>query len=150
MPAVYGKALEYRVMRESAVSSPSSSSAVSPKISLDGYIRLTFDAFSRLSFPQKLVWEDKSLREDLIESCIPAFRAGYCEWATDATPQVSLGWAWFGLADGQKFLAPGGISSNVMFVTQTNYDLGMPKTNELLCAWLARECWQPTEIAYAL
>jgi hypothetical protein len=132
------------------VSSPSSSSAVAPKLSSDGYIRLTLDAFLSLSFPQKLAWEDKCLQEDLIGSCVPAFRAGYCEWATDDMPLVSIGWAWFGLADGQKFLAPGGVSSNVMFVTQTNYDLGMPKTNELLCAWLACECWQPIEIAYAL
>lgn len=137
-------------MQESAVSSPSSSSAVSPKRSSDGYIRLTFDAFLSLSFPQKLAWEDNCLQEDLVGSSIPAFRAGYCEWATEDMPVVSIGWAWFGLVDGQRFLAPGGISSNVMFVTQTNYDLGMPKTNELLCAWLARECWQPVEIAYTL
>jgi hypothetical protein len=125
-------------------SSPSCVAFTNAKRSLDGYIRITFDAFSSLNFQRKLAWEDKGLRHDLIVDDIPASCAGYCEWATDETPdQVSIGWAWFSLADGRIFIAPGGISSNVMLVTQASYDLGMHKTNELLQAWLAGEVWQP-------
>jgi Domain of unknown function (DUF4902) len=121
------------------------SCAVSPQRSLDGYIRLTFDAFSRLHFQRKLAWEDEDLQQDLIVEDVPAFCAGYCEWATAGAHQVSIGWAWFGLADGRKFIAPGGINSNVMLVTQTSYDLGMHRTDELLRAWLSGESWQTCE-----
>jgi len=123
----------------------SSSCVISPQRSLDGYIRLTFDAFSSLNFQRKLVWEDKGLQQDLIVEDVPALCAGYCEWATEGALQVSIGWAWFGLADGRKLIAPGGISSNVMLVTQTSYDLGMHRTDELLRAWLSGESWQSGE-----
>ncbi|OOG62060.1 hypothetical protein B0E46_13800 [Rhodanobacter sp. B04] len=120
----------------------SSQHAASPKRSLDGYIRLTFDALSSLNFQRKLAWEDPDLQQDLIVEDVPAFCAGYCEWATNDVLQVSIGWAWFGLANGRRFIAPGGISSNVMLVTQTSYDLGMHRTDELLRAWLSGESWQ--------
>jgi len=128
--------------------SPSCMIPTNTKRSLDGYIRITFDVFSSLNFQQKLAWEDEGLQQDLIVDDIPASCAGYCEWATEAaSAQVSVGWAWFSLADGRTFVAPGGMSSNVMLVTQAGYDLGMHKTNELLQAWLARETWQPGESA---
>ncbi len=123
----------------------SSACNATPVRSFDGYIRLTFDAFSNLEFRQKLAWEDEGLRDELIEENVPAFRAGFCEWATDEVSNpVSVGWAWFRLADNRTFLAPGGISSNVMFIAQSGYDLGMRKTNELLRAWLTGEDWQPS------
>jgi Domain of unknown function (DUF4902) len=127
-------------------SSPSCMVFTNTKRSLDGYIRLTFDAFSSLNFQRKLAWEDDGLQQDLIVDDIPASCAGYCEWATeDAPAKVSIGWAWFSLADGRTFVAPGGMSSNVMLVTATGYDLGTHKTSELLHAWLAREPWQASE-----
>jgi hypothetical protein len=125
-------------------SSPSCIAFTNTKRSADGYIRITFDTFSSLNFHRKLAWEDRELQEDLIVEDIPACCAGYCEWATDETPhQISVGWAWFSLADGRILVAPGGISSNVMLVTQTSYDLGMHRTNELLLTWLSGESWQP-------
>ncbi|WP_168170856.1 DUF4902 domain-containing protein [Rhodanobacter sp. C01] len=124
------------------------SCAISPENSLDGYIRLTFDAFSSLHFRRKLAWEDKDLQQDLIVEDVPASCAGYCEWATDGALPVSIGWAWFGVADGRRFIAPGGISSNVMLVTQASYDLGTHRTDELLRAWLSGESWQNDEIEH--
>ena len=112
------------------------------QISLDGYIRMTFEVFSRLNFIRKLSWEDHRLCEDLILEGIQASCAGYCEWATNETHHVSIGWAWFDLPDGRRFIAPGGISSNVMLITQNCYDLGMGRTSELLNAWLSSEQWQ--------
>ena len=134
----------------SAVNLTSSSCTVfaNAKRSLDGYIRITFDAFSSLNFQQKRAWEDKELQEDLILEDIPASCAGYCEWATDETPhQISVGWAWFGLADGRIFVAPGGISSNVMLVTPTSFDLGPHRTNELLQTWLSGESWHSNGVS---
>lgn len=125
-----------------------SSCAIPSKRSLDGYIRLTFEAFASLNFQRKLVWQDKDLQQELIVEDVPASCAGYCEWATESALQVSIGWAWFGVADGRRFIAPGGISSNVMLVTQTRYDLGTHRTDELLRAWLSGESWQTSEIAW--
>ncbi|MBB6241118.1 MULTISPECIES: DUF4902 domain-containing protein [unclassified Rhodanobacter] len=112
------------------------------QVSLDGYIRMTFEVFSRLNFIRKLSWEDHNLIENLIPEGIQASCAGYCEWATSGTHHVSIGWAWFALPDGRQFMAPGGISSNVMLVTQNRYDLGMERTSELLSTWLSTEQWQ--------
>lgn len=133
-----------------SLSSPSCSIFATTKRSLDGYIRITFDAFSSLNFQRKLRWEDEGLRQDLIVDDVPAFCAGYCEWATEGKPdQVSVGWAWFALADRRTFIAPGGISSNVMLITPTGYDLGMRRTSKLLHAWLSGETWASDEIAPA-
>lgn len=118
-------------------------SAASHKASLDGYVRITYESFSQLAFTNRLTWEDDGLQKDLVAEDIPAARAGYCEWATDDQPCcISLGWAWFGLADGPILLAPGGVSSNVMFVTPKGYDLGSRQTGELLQCWLSATAWQ--------
>ncbi|CAM0997197.1 DUF4902 domain-containing protein [Rhodanobacter sp. Root179] len=117
--------------------------------SFDGYIRITFDAFSSLDFPQRLIWEDPALCEELVQDDIPAFNAGYCEWATEELPdQVSVGWAWFRSEDGHTLLAPGGISTNVMLVAAGFHDLGFHKTHELLQSWLTGEQWQPEATAW--
>lgn len=126
-----------------------SSCAIAPDRSLDGYIRLTFDAFLNLHFSRKLAWEDEELQQDLIVGDVPASCAGYCEWATADVHQVSIGWAWFDGADGRRYIAPGGISSNLMLVTPACYDLGMHRTAELLQAWLSGESWQTGETAAA-
>lgn len=111
--------------------------------SFDGYIRLTFDVFSRLDFRQRRAWEDSQLCHELLQEDVPAFHAGYCEWATETLPdQVSIGWAWFRSADGRTRLAPGGVSGNVMFVAGGRHDLGADKTHQLLQSWLTGEAWQ--------
>lgn len=128
-----------------------SSSAVSCAIPLttspDGYLRLTFDEFSKLRFRRKLAWEDDELKEELILEDVPAWRAGYCDWATDGIPAASVSWAWFATMDGRKWLAPGGVNSNVMLTTGKHYDLGPCRTDEMLRTWLANERWQATAAA---
>jgi len=112
----------------------------------DGYMRLTFDAFSDLEFNRKHIWEDPALLEELTTDDLPARRAGYCEWSTDdVLHHVSIGWAWFCLESEQIFLAPGGISRNVMFVSPSGFDLGAHRTSELLSAWLSAEPWQDVD-----
>lgn len=118
------------------------------KYSPDGYVRLTFPQFTHLAFPHKLAWEDRTLCEELLIEDIPAFRAGYCEWATDhVSAQVSIGWAWFCFTDERKFLVPGGVSSNVMLLTETQYDMGPLKTSELLQTWISSQRWQAVDVA---
>lgn len=117
--------------------------ASQPKISFDGYVRLTFDAFTRLTFTRKSAWEDAEISRELCAEGIQAERAGYCEWETDDDFAITVGWTWFTIAGGQRFVAPGGVSSNLMFVTDKKYDVGAFKTNELLGAWLSSVRWTP-------
>lgn len=124
----------------------SASASRAPEFSFDGYIRLTFEAFTRLAFRRKLAWEDPDLNLELRAECFPACRAGYCEWATGEENTVSVGWAWFAIADGKMFVAPGYVNSNLMLVTHKNYDLGTFKTSELLRAWLSSLHWQPEQV----
>lgn len=130
---------------------PAPSTSKIAQICLDGYIRMTFDAFAGLEFTLRKSWEDSTLNDDLRHEGIEARHAGYCEWETDATQAVSIGWAWFECPNGMLAIAPGGISTNVMLVTpRTGYDLGQMKTEELLQAWLSGESWQPKECAQPL
>lgn len=120
--------------------------ALLPKASFDGYIRLTFDTFTRLTFRHKLAWEDFDLKHEFRDDFFPVCRAGYCEWATGGSNAISVGWAWFAGSDMEMFIAPGHVNSNVMFVTPKHYDLGASKTSELLRAWLSSHPWQPGRI----
>src|ERR1700760_4255467 len=112
--------------------------------SASGYIRLTFAQFCALHFPKRLFIEDDDLRRELVDQALPAFCAGYCDWLDDTTAvQVSIGWAWFIAGDNAaQQLAPGGFSSNVMFVSLEGADLGVAKTHEMLERWLANIRWQ--------
>lgn len=124
---------------------PSPNSPLPPlEYSNNGYIRLTYPQFCTLHFPKRLSIEDDDVRRELIDQALPAFCAGYCDWVDDTTAvQVSIGWAWF-IADDSatQQLAPGGFSSNVMFISLEGADLGVAKTNELLENWLAGISWQ--------
>lgn len=125
---------------------PAPSTSKIAKVCLDGYIRMTFEAFTKLEFTLRKSWKDSTLNDDLRHEGIEACQAGYCEWETDDTQAVSIGWAWFECPDGRLAIAPGGISTNVMLVTPKNsYDVGQAKTEALLQAWLSGEHWQPKE-----
>ncbi len=110
----------------------------------DGYVRLQFNAFCALAFEQRTLFADEDLRDELIDEDLPVFTAGYCEWS-DASSGVivTVGWAWFTTeAFGTKYMAPGGVSSNVMLLSRERHDLGMRRTQELLTAWLVSKPWQ--------
>ena len=114
--------------------------------SADGYVRLTFAQFCALAFSKRQTMEDEDLRQELIDQELPVLRAGYCNWLDESTPvQVSVGWAWFCTdCDAAQLLAPGGINSNVMFVSLGGHDLGTALTDGLLKAWLSGRTWQAT------
>ena len=143
-----GTVQEVHFFLDTVVGLAANSRAGNLKYSSDGYVRLTFSQFIHLAFPHKLAWEDRALCEELLFEDIPASRAGYCEWATDnVLAQVSIGWAWFCFADERKFLVPGGVSSNVMLLTEAQYDMGAVKTSELLQAWISSQHWQSVDTA---
>lgn len=125
------------------MTSQSTSCAAPRACFFDGYVRLTFDAFTRLTFRHKFTWKDSELGRELRNEYFPACCAGYCEWNTGGRIAISVGWAWFSTENGKMFMAPGYANSNLMFVTPKNYDLGAFKTSELLRAWLSGCRWQP-------
>ncbi|MGQ5524302.1 DUF4902 domain-containing protein [Chitinimonas sp. PSY-7] len=110
----------------------------------DGLIRLTFADLCNIPLRQHMIWQDTDLLLELKGLGIKPSLAGFCEWVSDtATPQISIGWAWFLPSTTERaILAPGGVSSNVMLRTQTGYDLGSTKTAELLLAWVTSLDWQ--------
>lgn len=118
----------------------------SPAFSFDGYFRMTFDAFIRLTFIRKLAWEDTDVTQDLRAESISAHRAGYCEWVSEGRCPVSVGWTWFEIDGGSLFVSPTEVNSNLMFVDNKHYDLGASKTSELLRAWLSGVVWRPEMI----
>jgi hypothetical protein len=110
----------------------------------DGYVRLQFSTFCDLPFEQRSLIPDDDLRDELLAENLPVSTAGYCEWADASSPVlISVGWAWFTTeAFGTKYMAPGGVSSNVMLISRDLADLGMQRTQELLTAWLVGTSWQ--------
>lgn len=104
----------------------------------DGYIRLTHQKLMELEFQEAMTWEDPNLHFELKCDGIPASSAGYCEWiAPVGNAQASIGWAWFCAGSTKKTGAPNGISSNIMLVDASGYDLGPQMTCEHLGEWIS-------------
>jgi Domain of unknown function (DUF4902) len=114
----------------------------------DGYVRLTFCALLGKTFEYRRAWLDAQLSAELVSEGLPVDQAGYCEWLSDITGAgLSMGWAWFKLVpSAEVFLAPGGISTNVMLVTHKHFDMGHRKTQSLLRAWLSNQTWKPATV----
>ncbi|WP_434153525.1 DUF4902 domain-containing protein [Pseudomonas sp. JZ134] len=110
----------------------------------DHFIRMSYKEFSDVTFYQYMAWMDMDLVEELQSLGIDAASAGFCEWAsTTHSPSISIGWTWFRQSSiGSPYLAPGGISTNLMLRCATGYDLGPRATEELLISWLSRQNWQ--------
>jgi hypothetical protein len=110
----------------------------------DHFIRMSYKEFSNVTFYQYMAWLDTDLLEELNSLGIEAISAGFCEWASITNcPTISIGWTWFRQSSmGFPFLAPGGISTNLMLRCATGYDLGPRATEELLISWLSRQNWQ--------
>lgn len=111
-----------------------------------GYEPIAYATFLRLRFPQRMAFTDDDLCNELAMQAPRVLQAGFCDWVDESTgPRICVGWAWclrFGEPGEQ--LAPGGFSSNVMFVEDDGRHLGNKRTEEILHAWLATKPWQAT------
>ncbi|MDR3443925.1 hypothetical protein DyAD56_11035 [Dyella sp. AD56] len=108
----------------------------------DGYQRLTFQDLQLLKFKDLMAFEDPTLCSQLNAEGIAASIAGFCEkLALHGDAQVSIGWAWFCIKDCNKWLAPGGVSSNIMLVDASGYDLGVKPTSDVLSDWISSQAW---------
>jgi len=114
-----------------------------PAISSDGYIRLHLDHLSALRFVHLASDRDASFLAELHAKTVPARTAGFCEWVSETTPAVSVGWGWFiHNPSNRLLLAPDAIRSNVMLTDIHGYDLGPIVTSNLFGTWLTVYNWQ--------
>lgn len=111
-----------------------------------GYETIAYAAFQQLRFPERMAFADDDLCNELAMQGGRVLQAGFCDWVDATTgPKICVGWAWclrFGEPGEQ--LAPGGFSSNVMFVEDDGRALGSKRTAQILHAWLATKPWQAT------
>jgi hypothetical protein len=122
---------------------PYAHSPTNPVVSSDGYIRLPLAALSRLSFIHLMSVPDSELLQELKTQSVAAQNAGFSEWVSDTTPEISVGWGWFLHKKSKRlFLAPEFIRSNVMLTDVHGYDLGKTTTSNLFSTWLADYDWQ--------
>ena len=117
--------------------------------SADGFVRMTLRRFCALAFGKRETFVDDDLLRDLQDQDVPADKAGFCEWADDSRGvTIYFGWAWFALAEhassglGEVMLAPGAISTNVIFLTADGRDVGRARTVDVLASWLSGRPWQ--------
>ncbi|WP_236181709.1 MULTISPECIES: DUF4902 domain-containing protein [Pseudomonas] len=105
----------------------------------DQLIRLSYAELSSVTFQPSLAWVDTCLTAELKEIGLPVACAGYSEWEShDFAPKLSIGWAWFKASfSGKVFIAPGGISCNIMLRSTRGYDLGAHTTQEMILLWLS-------------
>lgn len=107
----------------------------------DQLVRLSYAELNGLSFRPSLAWVDTSLTVELKELGLLVAYAGYSEWECQGiAPKLSIGWSWFKETfSGKAFIAPGGISCNIMLRSPRGYDLGAEITQQLLLVWLSRQ-----------
>ena len=114
-----------------------------PALSTDGYIRLRVTHLSALRFVHLGTERDSSFLAELQTKTVPARVAGFCEWMSDTTPAVSVGWGWFiHNPSNRLLLAPEAVRSNVMLTDIYGYDLGPVVTSDLFGTWLTSYDWQ--------
>lgn len=113
-------------------------------LSLDGYIRLTFESFQQVEMAHLFsgMDEDRPIATGIGASSHPI--TGYTEWVSHGTPAISIGWDWelIGAQGKAQLIQTGTPGSNLMFVDQHGHDLGPAQTKLLMVAWLNTFNWQ--------
>jgi hypothetical protein len=72
------------------------------------------------SFAHLFSESDDGFLAELQSQTVPARRAGFSKWESDAIPPVSIGWSWFIHCDFERMMLPSdGVRSNVMLVDST-------------------------------
>ena len=63
-------------------------------IAPDGYIRLTFEEFRKISLIHLISGLDEDELVSLQEGATITEITGYTEWVSDTIPTISIGWDW--------------------------------------------------------
>lgn len=116
----------------------------SPRLSSDGYVRLTLEQLRTVVL--RHLWsgldpeDSPSLHTGAIETRI----TGYTEWVSETTPALSIGWDWQlqGASGHVHYLRVGSCRTNIMLVDTFHKDYGASKTSQVLQTIIDETDWQ--------
>ena len=100
-------------------------------ISPDGYMRMTFEEFRKISLVHLISSLDEDNPDLLQEGATFAEITGYTEWVSTTCPAISIGWDWMlqsSQAGGFCYKRTSKPRSNLMLVDLQQCDLGPAKT----------------------
>lgn len=114
-------------------------------ISLDGYMRLTFEEFQQISLVHLISGLDEDNPALLQEGATFSEVTGYTEWVNTTKPAISIGWDWMfqsSQVDGVYYKRTSKPRSNLMLVDTQQRDLGPSKTTALIETVVDEIVWQ--------
>ncbi|MPM73836.1 hypothetical protein SDC9_120821 [bioreactor metagenome] len=115
------------------------------KVSLDGYVRMSWSMFMELPLVHFLSGLDDDPENRIAEGDTEASISGYSEWLSISTPKLSIGWDWrLDFATGTpQYRREGWPRSNVMIVDADNgRDLGDEVTAASLASRIDLADWE--------
>ncbi len=121
--------------------------AVSP----DSYIRLTFEAFRKITLVHLISGLDEDKSELLQEGAMSTEITGYTEWISEITPIISVGWDWTIRPTQEKDGHYKRISeprSNLMLIDSQKRDFGSARTTILIETVIDEMAWQNKTYQY--
>lgn len=116
-----------------------------PRVSNDGYIRVSASGLLNLRLTHFLSGLDDDASERNVEGGSRASMSGYTEWLTNTIPAITVGWDWYlDLIRGTPIYVREGLPrTNLMLVDgTTNHDLGDTQTSALLGELIDQSGWQ--------
>ena len=114
-------------------------------IAPDGYIRLTFEEFRKISLIHLISGLDEDELVSLQEGATITEITGYTEWVSDTIPTISIGWDWAiqqTQVRGDYYKRTSEPRSNLMLVDSQQNDLGPAKTVTLIEIVVDEIAWQ--------
>lgn len=114
-------------------------------ISSDGYIRLTFDEFRKISVVHLVSGLDDNPPLQLQNGATYTQITGYTEWISETTPAVSIGWDWILQSIPFKDILYRRISEprcNLMLIDSQRHDFGELKTATLIETVIDEIAWE--------
>lgn len=120
-------------------------------ISPDGYIRLTFEEFRKISLVHLISGIDEDTPVLLQKGATFADITGYTEWVSDTTPTISIGWDWIIQplqAKNIYYKRASEPRSNLMLVDAQQRDLGPTKNTTLIEIVVDEIAWQNVTQSY--
>ena len=113
-------------------------------LSVDGYVRITFEAFQKTEISHLFSGIDEDRPSNNGVGANYSAITGYTEWVSNSSPAITIGWDWtMTRGEANASLVHAGIpGSNLMFLDQHNQDLGPETTRQMLSDWLDIFGWQ--------
>jgi len=116
-------------------------------LSLDGYVRMTFEQFQQVTLSHLISGLDEDMPAELPQGATVSVISGYTEWVSDTIPTISIGWDWVLQAShhGDRYYQRSSDPrSNLMLIDAKQIDIGPIKTAVLLGKAIDDFEWQNT------